>query len=87
MKFSYQDLAGNNIEVECESYIHIPSGAAVKSTEAGNYHITENFSFYKKTQADSVPIYRFAIDRNSNVFNSDELPALAQIGKDWKSLD
>lgn len=48
MKFSYQDLAGNNIEVECESYIHIPSGAAVKSTEAGNYHITENFSFYKK---------------------------------------
>ncbi len=48
MKFSYQDLAGNNIEVECESYIHIPSGTAVKSTEDGNYHITENFSFYKK---------------------------------------
>ncbi len=43
MKFSYQDLAGNNIEVECESYIHIPSGTAVKSTEAGNYHITEKF--------------------------------------------
>jgi hypothetical protein len=41
----------------------------------------------KKTQADSVPIYRFAIDRNSNVFNSDELPALAQIGKDWKNLE
>jgi len=87
MKFSYQDLAGNNVEVECESYIHIPSGAATKSTEAANYHPTENFNFFKKTEADSIPIYRFAIDRNFNVFNSDELPALAQIGTDWKNLD
>ncbi|CAI3129383.1 hypothetical protein ODQ17_15360 [Acinetobacter sp. IRS14] len=87
MKFSYQDLAGNNVEVECESYTHIPSGTATKSTEGGNYHLNENFSFFKKTEADSMPIYRFAIDRNSNVFNSDELPALAQIGTDWKNLD
>ncbi|MFA2969640.1 hypothetical protein KWE21_03365 [Acinetobacter pittii] len=87
MKFSYQDLAGNNIEVECESYIHIPSGTAIKSIEGGNYHLNENFSFFKKTEADSMPVYRFAIDRNSNVFNSDELPALAQIGTEWKNLD
>ncbi|WP_151822974.1 hypothetical protein [Acinetobacter oleivorans] len=87
MKFSYQDLAGNNVEVECESYTHKPSGTATKSTEGGNYHLNENFSFFKKTEADSMPIYRFAIDRNSNVFNSDELPALAQIGTDWKNLD
>lgn len=87
MKFSYQDLAGNNIEVECESYIHIPSGTAIKSTEGGNYHLNENFIFFKKTEADSMPVYRFAIDRNSNVFNSDELPALAQIGTEWKNLD
>ncbi|MDQ9948245.1 MULTISPECIES: hypothetical protein [Acinetobacter] len=87
MKFSYQDLAGNNVEVECESYIHIPSGTATKSTEGGNYHLNENFSFFKKTEADSMPVYRFAIDRNSNVFNSDELPALAQIGTEWKNLD
>ena len=86
MKFSYRDLAGNNVEVVCESYIHIPSGTAKKFTEAGNYHPTENFSFFKKTEADSIPIYRFAIDRNFNVFNSDELPALAQIGTDWKKL-
>ncbi|MGR2824576.1 hypothetical protein FY048_03415 [Acinetobacter sp. 1124_18A] len=87
MKFSYQDLSGNNVEVACESYIHIPSGTTVKSTETGNYHPTENFRFFKKTEADSMPIYRFAIDQNSNVFNSDELPALAQIGTDWKNLD
>ncbi|MFA2929470.1 hypothetical protein KWF63_02590 [Acinetobacter pittii] len=87
MKFSYQDLAGNNVEVECESYIHIPSGTATKSTEGGNYHLNENFSFFKKTEADSMPVYRFAIDRNSNVFNSDELPALTQIGTEWKNLD
>ncbi|MBJ9938074.1 hypothetical protein [Acinetobacter pittii] len=87
MKFSYQDLAGNNVEVECESYIHIPSGTATKSTEGSNYHLNENFSFFKKTEADSMPVYRFAIDRNSNVFNSDELPALAQIGTEWKNLD
>ncbi|WP_017388152.1 hypothetical protein [Acinetobacter calcoaceticus] len=86
MKFSYQDLDGKNVEVVCKSYIHIPSGTAIKSTEAGNYHLTENFSFFKKTEADSIPIYRFAIDRNFNVFNSDELPALAQIGTGWKKL-
>jgi len=86
MKFSYQDLDGKNVEVVCESYIHIPSGTAIKSTEAGNYHLTENFSFFKKTEADSIPIYRFAIDQNFNVFNSDELPALAQIGTGWKKI-
>ncbi|MFX7075097.1 hypothetical protein ABTI25_17935, partial [Acinetobacter baumannii] len=46
-----------------------------------------DFSFFKKTQADSIPIYRFAVDDNCNVFNSDELPALAQIGTNWKVLD
>ncbi|MBJ9720366.1 hypothetical protein I5515_00945 [Acinetobacter calcoaceticus] len=86
MKFSYQDLEGKNVEVECESYIHIPSGTVTKSTEASNYHPPESFSFFKKTEADSMPIYRFAIDRNFNVFNSDELPALAQIGSDWKKM-
>ncbi|MDQ8916609.1 hypothetical protein RFH45_18995 [Acinetobacter baumannii] len=43
--------------------------------------------FFKKTEADSIPLYRFAVDANYNVFNSDELPALAQIGTDWKVLN
>ncbi|MDS7967809.1 hypothetical protein RMB12_12355 [Acinetobacter sp. V117_2] len=92
MKCSYQDLNGNIIEVTCESYIHIPSGTGVNKIGGDNrsadlIHITEDFSFFKKTQADSIPLYRFAVDDNQNVFNSDELPALAQIGTDWKILD
>jgi hypothetical protein len=92
MKCSYQDLDGNKVEVTCESYIHIPSGSSRSQIGTGNgsedlIHITEDFSFFKKTAADSIPLYRFAVDNNRNVFNSDELPALAQIGTDWKIID
>jgi len=92
MKCSYQDLDGNRVEVTCESYIHIPSGAVGNKAGRNNrsqdlIHISEDFSFFKKTEADSIPLYRFAVDNNYNVFNSDELPALAQIGTDWKILD
>ncbi|MFX5646217.1 hypothetical protein ABTD57_03140 [Acinetobacter baumannii] len=92
MKCSYQDLDGNIVELTCESYIHIPSGASGNILGIDNraedlIHITEDFSFFKKTEADSIPLYRFAVDANYNVFNSDELPALAQIGTDWKVLN
>lgn len=92
MKCSYQDLDGNRVHVTCESYIHIPLGVgkskiAVDNSSEDLIHINEDFSFFKKTEADSIPLYRFAIDSKNNVFNSDELPALAQIGTDWGILD
>ncbi len=54
MKCSYQDLDGNSVEITCESYIHIPSGAGVNKIAGNNrsadlIHITEDFSFFKKT--------------------------------------
>jgi hypothetical protein len=33
MKCSYQDLDGNIVELTCESYIHIPSGASETNWE------------------------------------------------------
>lgn len=53
MKCSYQDLDGNRVEVTCESYIHIPSGAVGNKAGWNNrsqdlIHITEDFSFLKK---------------------------------------
>lgn len=53
MKCSYQDLDGNIVELTCESYIHIPSGASGNKLEIDNraedlIHITEDFSFLRK---------------------------------------
>ena len=91
MKCSYQDLDGNIVELTCESYIHIPSGASGNKlgidNRAEDLHISLKILVFKKTEADSIPLYRFAVDANYNVFNSDELPALAQIGTDWKVLN
>ncbi len=36
MKCSYQDLDGSSVEITCESYIHIPSGAGVNKIAGNN---------------------------------------------------
>lgn len=55
MKCSYQDLDGNIVELTCESYIHIPSGASGNKLGIDNraedlIHITEDFSFFLCTR-------------------------------------
>ncbi|MFH3912121.1 hypothetical protein WAI35_18985 [Acinetobacter baumannii] len=89
MKCSYQDLDGNIVELTCESYIHIPSGASGNKLGIDNraedlIHITEDFSFFKKTEADSIPLYRFAVDANYNVFNSDERGGSGNLNNTYK---
>lgn len=89
MKCSYQDLDGNIVELTCESYIHMPSGASGNKLGIDNraedlIHITEDFSFFKKTEADSIPLYRFAVDANYNVFNSDERDGSGNLNNSYK---
>ncbi len=60
MKCSYQDLDGSSVEITCESYIHIPSGAGVNKIAGNNrsadlIHITEDFSFLRKHKQIQYP--------------------------------